>query len=416
MQRSRVQRVASIAAAVLCLSTLVACSESGNDGAQERRRPHVAMPPGEPIKLSVLYPATGSQAAPSLLAGAEAAEAAINDAGGVKPAGGGEARPIKLVPCDADNTKNPSQPAECARKVIDDGVVLDVAKYTLAGDEVDVFAKAGIPMLGTSPFSQQDLTNGLVFPIGGAAATLIPGTAAALQASGAKKIAYLSLDIPAAHAAPDFMKPVLEDPSDLIGSVLLPVDQSADIAPYLAKLAEKKPDGIILGVPGPMLAQVVTGLRQAGYEGTFVATPYSLPADTIKALGSDGEGMLSVSDFASPVSTDSDAMKRYNDEMDLYSDGADRDEYSLAAWASVHLAAEIAATLPKIDAPSFAKALPGYRADIGIAPPFTLGTQDIFLPFPRVFRATVQYQEIKDGKVVATGDGAFVDLNKLVTK
>jgi ABC-type branched-subunit amino acid transport system substrate-binding protein len=388
----------------------------GEDADSANDKPNAAALKGKPIKFSVLYPATGAQAAPSLLSGAEAAARAVNDAGGVKLVSGGEARPIELVPCDADNTKNPSQPADCARSSIDAGVVLDVAKYTLAGDEVDVFGTAGVAMLGTSPFSQQDLTNPMVFPIGGAVASLVPGTAAALQASGAKKIAYLSLDIPAAHAAAGFMTPILGKPSDLIDTVLLPVDQSADIAPFLAKLADKEPDGIILGVPGGMMAQVVTGLRQAGYKGKFVATPYTLPANTIKALGADADGMLSVSDFGSPVNTDNAAMDRYNDEMDEYAADSDRDEYSLAAWAAVHLAADIAGTLSTIDAPTFAKALEGRQVDIGIAPPFTLGKKDIFLPFPRVFRGTVQYQEIKDGRIVATGDGEFVDLNSLVKR
>jgi hypothetical protein len=82
----------------------------------------------------------------------------------------------------------------------------------------------------------------------------------------------------------------------------------------------------------------------------------------------------------------------------------------------VHLAAEIAATLPQITAASFAKALNDRKVNIGIAPPFTLGKKDIFLPFPRVFRATVQYQDVKGGRIVPTGNGQFVDLNTLASK
>ncbi|WP_332642210.1 ABC transporter substrate-binding protein [Aeromicrobium sp.] len=385
---------------------VAACGGSDSDGSQSAETP-----PGEAIKFSVLYPKTGPGPAPETLSGAEVAAKAINDAGGVAPKAGGDKRPIELVPCDADNSKNPSQPAGCAKEVIDKGVVLDVGKYTLSGDEVDVFAKEGVAMLGNSPFGQQDLTNDLSFPLGGAGASLVPGTAATLQSAGAKKVAYLSFDIPAARAASDFIKPILESPDDLVATTLLPLDPSADLTPFFAKLAAEKPDGIILGVSPGVTAAAVNGLRQAGFEGIFVATPYTLTKDSIKALGAEADKLLVTSNFEALSGSSVPKIKQFREEMKKYAPDADLNEFSLNSWLAVHLAAEVAAEVPTIDAAGFAKALNGRKVDLGVAPAFTLGKQDIYLPFPRVSRATVQNQKLKDGEIVS--DGEWINLNDL---
>lgn len=419
VHRSQLLRLLTAAVISASLLALAACGGGKSSTAADKSTstPAAPAPTGPPIKFSVLYPKAGPNATPEVYDGAQAAAMAVNAAGGVAPKGGGPKRPIQLVACDADNTKDPSGPAQCAKTVVGQGIVADVGKYTLAGDEDDVFQKAGVAMLGNSPFSQQDLTSPLSFPLSGASATLVPATAAALQASGATKVGYLSLDIPAAHAAAAFIGPILKGgPKDLVATTLLPTDPSADPSAFFAKLAATKPDGVILGVPAGMMAQVVTGLRQAGYTGKFVATPFSLTKAAIKALGGDADGMLSVSDYASVATGGNAAIAQFNSEMAKYAPNADKDEFSLNSWLAVHQAAEVAATLPRIDAASFAKALNGRKVSLGAAPPFTLGKKDIFLPFPRVFRATVQYQVIKDGQIVPSGGAPYVDLNTLAAK
>jgi ABC-type branched-subunit amino acid transport system substrate-binding protein len=388
-------------------------SQSSSTGAAANS-PAVSAPAGAPIKFSVLYPATGPEAAPEVLSGAQAAVDAINASGGVALKGGGAKHSLALVPCNADNTTNPSAPADCAKQVLASGVVLDVGKYTLSGTEDDILAKAGVAMLGVNPFSEEDYTNKLSFPFGGAAATLVPGTAAALAHAGASRIVYVSLDIPAAAAAKNFIPPVLHPPAKLVATVLLPTDPSIDLTPYFATIAGDHPDGVILGVPAEEMTHVVAGIRQAGFTGTFAATPFTLTNTAIKALGSSANGILSVSDFASISGSNVPEITAFKQQMRKYEPSAVEDEFSLDSWLSVHEAAEVAGTLTTANAASFAAALQGLRVQLGVAPAFTLGVQHFFLPFPRVSRGTVQYQVVKDGQIVPDGDGAFVDLNALV--
>jgi branched-chain amino acid transport system substrate-binding protein len=399
----------------ICALAVAACgSSSSSSSSINSSSPASAAPQGAPIKLSVLYPATGPTAAPEVLAGAKAAVDTINAAGGVNLNGPGPKHPLTLVPCDASNTSNPSAPAECAKKVLAAGAVLDVGKYTLGGDEDDIFGHAGVAMLGVNPFSQQDLTNRLSFPFGGAAATLVPGTAAALAHAGAKRIVYVSLDIPAAHAAESFIPPVLKPPAKLVASVLLPTDPSTDLTPYFATVVGDHPDGVILGVPAEEMAHVVAGLRQAGFAGKFAATPFTLTDAALKALGASADGILSVSDFASLASTNDPQMAAFEQQMDKYQPGAVQDEFSLNSWLAVKQAASVVPTLKAATAASFAADLSKRKVNLGVAPPFTLGEQHYFLPFPRVFRGTVQYQIVQADKIVPDGVGSFVDLNALV--
>jgi branched-chain amino acid transport system substrate-binding protein len=362
----------------------------------------------------VLYPGGGAVATPEILAGAYAAAAQINSAGGIKALSGGPARPIEIVGCDDDTTSNPSASSECAQSVTSKGVIADMGRFSLSGDEVDVFAKAGIAMVGANAYSVGDFTNPLSFPLGGGSVTIVPGGVEALLAAGAKRVGFVSIDVPAAHAAPPFIKPILHGAQTLVDSVYLPTDPSADLTSYYAKIAGEHMDGVYVGVTAGLLPRVVTGLRQAGYTGLISSAATVLSSDVIKQLGSSANGLLADGNFAA-VTTDAPSIEQFNDEMSTYAKGAARDEFSLNAWLSVHLAADVLRGLKTIDKASFAAALPGRKVDLqGAAPPFVLGTKHNFLGFPRLFRGTVQLQKVENGKLVPSGSG-FVDLNQIAS-
>ena len=78
-------------------------------------------------------------------------------------------------------------------------------------------------------------------------------------------------------------------------------------------------------------------------------------------------------------------------------------------------AADVLSELDTIDTASIVAALDNRPVDLGVAPPFTLGVADNQLGLPRVFRVTFQTQEIRDGEIVPSGDGTFLDVNDFVT-
>src|SRR5262249_37684622 len=101
---------------------------------------------------------------------------------------------------------------------------------------------------------------------------------------------------------------------------------------------------------------------------------------------------------------------------DQYEKDASKSEFSLNSWLSVHLAVEVMGDVTTIDAPSITTALNNRQVDLGVSLPFTLGVKSTYLPLPRVFTMSAQFQAVQSGKIVSTtGDSKYVDLNTLVT-
>jgi ABC-type branched-subunit amino acid transport system substrate-binding protein len=402
-------KVLALVCAVLLLAG--ACSDDGDGtktaGSSQSTNP---LPKGEPIKLSVMVPVDGVGAQPEILSGAQAAADSVNDAGGITDPAGGAKRPVELIVCKQRATDDPEAgPLKCAKDAISAGAIASASKYSFSESATKEFASAGIPMVGTLGVSTEDYLNPKVFPISAGAAPS-GGAGAALQAAGAKTIAFISADNPAGRYVPNFIKPVLESPADLINETYIPFDPSVDVAPFVARVVRAGPDGVVIAQSSAVLVKLVTSLRQGGYQGKIAVA--GIAPDTIEQMGSAADGLIVVSSFEAPTTTSNKTIKQFNAEMDRFADGAAKDEFSLNAWLTVHFIADQLAELPEIDAASLLEALDAHpTVDLGAAPPFEIGTGDTYLNLPNVPRATVQYQKVESGEVVRDGD--FVDLDEL---
>jgi ABC-type branched-subunit amino acid transport system substrate-binding protein len=399
----------------LCVPALLLGGACGSDGDSSSSGTTPAStnpkPKGAPIKIAVMAPVDGVAAQPEILGGAQAAAAAINDAGGVKDPAGGENRPIELVECRIKASDDPEAvPRQCAKDAIADGVVALASKYSFSEQANTEFEKAGIPMVGTLGVSAGDYANPNVFMLN----TNLAGTAgagAALQQAGAEKIAFISADNPAARFLPQYMTPVLKNgKDDLINETYLPLDPSVDVTPFVARVMRANPDGVAIVQSSDFVTKLIAAFRQAGYQGK-IAAPGISPS-VIEKLGASAEGVINVGNYEAVTTADNTTIKQYTDEVDRYAKDTTLDEFSLNAWLSVHFIADQLAELPKLDAPSLLKALNAApTADLGVAPPFKLGDGKTYMKLPRIPRATVQFQKVEDGKIVA--DGEFVDLDTL---
>lgn len=362
---------------------------------------------GKPIVFAVQTNETGPTAAPEVANGAEAAVSAINAAGGVKPKVGGAGRPIKLLTCDSNSYTDPSNAENCARNAVSQGAVLSVADYSLTGDDVKVFSQAHVPMLGAFAFLPADLTTPGVYPFLNGT-VLNGGGYLELQHEGAKTIQYIGVQTAAAAqlAAGDaqFLKGT---GAKALPPILLPTDPSADLTPYFAKVASENPGGLFIGVGGAQQAQVIKGVRAAGYKGLLADTELNLPT---KPWGSYLNGLLVSGNF--DASATNSTYAAFRKDMRTYQPSAEADEWALDGWLSVELGAHIATTLTTINGPSFNTAIDGHKVNLGVAPVFGLGVEDKNFPQPQpnLTRATVQYHKIQNGKDIVTGNGDFVDV------
>jgi branched-chain amino acid transport system substrate-binding protein len=419
VKRTRLSRLVPFVAVAILVAS---CADDDNEEssattteAPAETSSTVAAPTGEPIPISVMYPA-GLYGATDVLAGATSAVEAINAAGGVKDPAGGPNRPFELVACGPDPQKDPNGYVQCARDAIAANVIADVGKVANGTDEVTAFAEAGIPMVGTSPTGAQDFINDHVFPLSGGALA-VQGIVAALQADGAQTIGLVTLDVPTGKSLAGLLAPVLTNKAaDIISQVYLPPDPSADLTPFVAQVVDANPDGVLVAIASNQFGQVFQALRAGGYTGKIGTSNTIASPDNLELLGDAAEGLVISSDYRAVSDTSNPLIAAFNEDMAKYADGEAKDQYSLNAWLAVRVLRDVLENeVTEITPAAVLEALNGYPVDLeGVAPPFTLGTAGGTMPFPRIPRATVQFQIVKDGAIVAQGDGEFVDLHDLL--
>jgi len=400
---------------------LTACGDDDGDGATPADGAPTSttapadLPEGAPIKIAAATAVSGVTAQPEIFAAVDAAVAAINADGGIPDPAGGPNRPLEVVRCEAGAGGNvdPDAALECARDTIADGVLAVVGRYLFGADGTQAWAEAGIPMIGTSPVEVEDYINEMVFPISGGALAGGPGVGIALQQAGAETVALITGDVQAGRSLPGIMKPGLAEEDDLVQEVYVPLDPSADYTPQLSQLVSANPDAIAVFGSSDINVRAISGLRSAGYTGLIGVPGTGITPDGLETLGDAAEGLLVVSGFEAPTG-DGEAITRFNEEMEAHAPDAPRAEGAVNAWASVHLFADVLRELDAIDSASIAAALDGREVDLGVAPPFTIGVPDNPLDLARVFRVTFQVQEVRDGEIVPSGDGEFLDVNDFV--
>ncbi|WP_165966722.1 ABC transporter substrate-binding protein [Actinomadura sp. 7K507] len=402
------RRFLSVAAfAALAAAGVTACSDSGSDAG------YGADLAGEPIRLSVIASGPGPIYQPELLKAARTAVNAVNDAGGVKPAGGGDARRIELVDCEASMVTDPNAAVKCAREAIDAKVIATVGKYVSSDEVVNAFAAASIPLVGTQVQTEQDFVNPASFPLVGGSPMLSAATGAALQDAGAKTVSVVTGDSPSGRLVPQYVKALLESPDDLGKTHYLPFDASADLTSQFSQIASEKPDGVALLASTDVTSKTIVGLRQAGYEGKIAVVATAVSEASLKKTGEAGDGTIVTSDYDAPTNTSNPKIKQFQDEVEKYGDGdVEGSEFALNAWASVHFVADKLAALDEISGKALMESLKGSKVSIGIAPDFTYGTPN-FLKLSQLPRATIQFQTVKNGEIQAPAGGKFTDLNEL---
>ena len=399
-------------AALLAIAGALAagCGSDDKDSAADEKPSETtttAKLTGTPVKFSMMTVLAGPGFQPGREQGAKAAAKAINAAGGIN------GHPLEIISCDTGlTTLKPTGAIDCAKAAIKAGVIASTGDAQGDANVLQAFNEANIAEIGAFPINAGDYTAENSFPLQAGGPVSLAGQARLLAENGAKKIALLALEIPQAEFSKTFANIGLKPLGTQIDRmVLVPSDPSTDFAPYIARATSDGVDGLIVALTGDGLIRAVKGARQAGYTGAISGLSVALNGDTIKSLGSLADGLNTVGAYEAPGGANA-RIKQYRKEMQAYAGDAPISEYSLEPWIAVHFAAERLAKLTTMDAKSLKDSLPGSAVDLhGVSPSFSFSTPSN--PFPglaRIFQVEVQYQVVKDGKVVPLGDGAFVDV------
>jgi branched-chain amino acid transport system substrate-binding protein len=318
------------ATAALVLSGCGGGVAGGGDGGDEE-----SAASGEPIKLGMLAPLSGSEAAfgPYMENGAELAIKEINAAGGVL------GRDLELVV--EDDACDPSDAAAGANKLVTEGVVASVGGYCSGATipTVDIFAAAKIPMVipaanandlvGLSPFN---------FLINGTGVQQAATVLAYAKHEGLAKAAVL--DDNTAYAkdlAQSFIDQAKED-----GSVEIVLEESVnpdeqDYSPNVNNIITAAPDLVFWSGYYQEGGLIIKQLRAAGYAGAVLVGDGSVDAQLAEIAGADAAKGVVGTFTQTP-----DMLEGQDQWISDYTElaGADPGPYSTQSYDAVRVVAE----------------------------------------------------------------------------
>jgi ABC-type branched-subunit amino acid transport system substrate-binding protein len=389
--------------ALLATVAGTACEDDSGGSAEEDDTEELT---GDPIRLMTIATISVGEGFDEVPGGAEAAAEAINQAGGVNGS------PIEIISCD--EMQDPNGTADCGRRAVDENVDAVVGAFTADGDQyIPIIAAEGIPTIANYAIGFGDFGNEYSFPImGGSPAAL--GGMAALQPdlNDADTVNVTFLEIGAGEIAVDFAETALEARDLEVSSQTPYPPDTTDANPIVAAAIADDPDSIVLALTTEDTAQFIQAAAQAAVDpATMVASGSSVNDMTIEQLGPAVEGVYVVSSFK-PVNSDDPAVVEFREEMDAYDSELDQNDTSMNAWAGVHLIADVAKDLDKVNSKTLFEAMNRLReVDLGVVAPFSFQKPDNrILPgvITRIFNPKVIYLQIEDGELTEV-TGEFVD-------
>jgi ABC-type branched-subunit amino acid transport system substrate-binding protein len=366
---------------------------------------------GDPIRVMTIGNWTQPQlgtANPEFPAGAQAAAAAVNAAGGI------DGRPIDVIVCSDELSTDTAR--QCALDAVDDGVVAVVGLQTT--NEVTilpVLESAGIPAVGVYPFTDVALTSPVSFPDVSGFVGQTLGMGLQLADAGADDVTVVvpgGLGGIATEVGDAVEAGSTSGGSDFQGLVQIPA-KSADLSPAIATATE---GGASVAGFASDEAAFINAMRTLAPDSKISTFPFNLTDSVIESAGSAAEGVLAV-DGLVPPTADTPGTKQYAEELAGFDPTLPTSTTGLHEWLAMWTFARVIADLDTIDAASVSTAMSEVNGlDMGgIVPDYT--TTSTSTAYPRMFNSTIVFQEVQDGELVLQNSDAdpFVSIESLIT-
>lgn len=200
---------------------------------------------------------------------AEVSAEAFNARGGIA------GRCIEMVTCD--DGADPNQAADCARSMVDQGVVAEINDTVVAAPDVvsDTFIEVGIPRLDGSPapiaFGAPNIYTLGMGNLGNVVMMVPP-----LGQLGMKKYAIIRADVTGASALPTILTPAAEGYGGEIVADIPVTTGTSEFTQFVLAAQDAGADSIIMATGPEETLQVLRAAQQLGVE-----IPYSLSLGSV---------------------------------------------------------------------------------------------------------------------------------------
>jgi ABC-type branched-subunit amino acid transport system substrate-binding protein len=398
---------AAVAAAAIALA---ACGSSGggsgSGGGSSANTPTTKVNfTGAPIKIGVIAETSKvtalGNAQPETVEATQAAIDAINAAGGIN---GSE---VKLDACDGQG--DPNVAADCARKLVADGVVATVGDDTTSGQQLNsVLKSAGIPRVGPLALSAAEFNDSNSYPLSGGAVVMFEGAAIDAAQNGAKSAFIVYTETEGSGIVPSLIQPVLTSHGvDYKGKIGIPPG-SPDLSSYVAKAISSGADTVITTFGPELTQQFGQTAIQLGAKFRIATVAEALSDAVVKKLGANSDlvkNALLVSPYPPVADNSIAAVKLFNDQLDAAQKagakhlGDDTRPHIFNSWLAGYAFGQIAKTISgPVTKESLTTAMNNAKdVDLGGAIPAWTPSKSGGM-FARVSNGSAWFVKIVDGK------------------
>lgn len=301
----------------------------------------------------------------------------------------------RVITCDSKTDPNAAQ--GCARDAVSQNVAAVILAFSPLAQDLSVLTRAGIPVIG-----QADLVspNSFTFANGTAQYT---GMGAGFVKSGCRALGVLYFEgtdvlVDAIHAGA----------KSLGGGVVnkAAIDpRNPDFAPAVAKLTGAL-DCVALSVAPPMIPAAVLAIVQSGDKVRMGGVGAIFPAQIIRALGSNAEGILVFEGQLNADDPNAEVLKTMRTDMVGFDKDARITQQAIITWSSARAVSKAANSINgPIDAKTLQTALAGLRSlnlDGAMAPLDLDGQKSP--KYARLVNPSLAVYAIKGGAPVKTID------------
>jgi branched-chain amino acid transport system substrate-binding protein len=350
---------------------------------------------GDPIVVgSINTESSPSGAFAMITDAAEAYFTRINEEGGI------DGRQIEFLRCDDEG--DPAKGEDCGRRMVEKGAVAVLGGIAFSSAAfLPILEAAEIPYVGGLTLFDTDYSNQNFYPVtnaGGHAA--LAANAWFLLNEDLDKGATLYADV----GAPDpTLTNIIEENGGKVEDIAFP-PTAADLTPFIQSALRGDPEFVNVATDGPNTVRVVTGLRSAGFDGQITALGTASDAESLKAMGEAGNGVVFSGFYDDPVTSQKPEYVQFREDLEANGNGAAPSGFSLNGYLAAYVTAEaLRGVEGEITPQSFTESLTSISGlDQFFDPPLdaSAATED----YPRTYYFTAKQTKLQDGQLVPALD------------
>jgi len=252
---------------------------------------------GGTVKVGMISNLSGPLASsPEVKDALLASVAAFNKRGGV----GTQHAKIVADVCDSKGDANGE--VDCARQMVDDGVVATLNDLTFNNPSGvnDVLEKAGIPRIGIGGTDISEFASPVSYPISAGVIAAYLGTAVGFKEDGNTKICLMRTDAPTGATFKGFIAPSFSAIGVDITCDVAVATGATDYAPYIAEVQRDNPDAILISHTDAVATQLIGAMSQLNAKIPLGGNPGSFKIDTLRKYPTITKGTVLSDSFPYP--------------------------------------------------------------------------------------------------------------------